>query len=142
MIKIRYVLVLMVLSFFIFALFQVKFKVQELHREAAELKRELQHEKDSIHVLKAEWAYLNQPERLYHLSQKFLDLKEVKPDQLVPTQAGLLITPIERKAQEILPYQPIVKVSYQAKEIKNPKKSKKTKWNYRPRPVIHSRPKK
>lgn len=141
MIKIRYVLALFIFSAFLYSLFQIKFKVQELHRESAELKRELQHEKDSIHVLKAEWAYLNQPERLYRLSQKFLDLKEVKADQLLPAQAGLMITPTIKLNEMEFADQAIVRISYQTKEKIGTKRPKK-KWNYRARPMIHSRPKK
>lgn len=142
MIKIRYTFALITLSLFIFSLFQIKFKVQELHREAAELKHQLQHEKDSIYVLKAEWAYLNQPERLYRLSQKFLDLKAVQPNQLLPAKTGLMITPIAKIETEVLTNQSIVKASYKTNQKTNNKKPRKTKWNYRDRPIIHSRPKK
>lgn len=143
MIRIRYILVLFVFSLFIYALFQVKFQVQELHREAFELKRELRHEKDAIHVLKAEWAYLNQPERLQRLSEKFLDLKEVKPNQLPPTKEQYLITPKELNIASSFNVQPVVKVSYEHNSKSKVQKNKsKGKWNYRKRPTIKSRPKK
>ena len=139
MIKIRYILALTLLSSCVFGLFQVKFKVQQLHREALELKTQLAHEKDSIHVLKAEWAYLNQPDRLHRLSKKFLDLTEVKSDQVLPVKPGSMITLAEKKEISDIPENKnLVKVSY-----KNKGPAKKTvKWNYRERPTLKTRAKK
>lgn len=139
MIKLRYVLALVLLSFSVFGLFQVKFKVQQLYREAAELKSQLSHEKDSIHVLKAEWAYLNQPDRLQRLSKKFLDLAEVKSDKVLPVKPGSIITLAEKsQVSEIQENKNVVKVSYRSqKPIK-----KSVKWNYRERPVLKTRSKK
>lgn len=134
MMKLRYIFALLLLTSCIFSLFQIKFKVQNLHREAMDLRKELEHEKDNIHVLKAEWAYLNQPERLQRLSQKFLDLHEIKPEQLLPAQAGLMITPIHNNIIPEPNNQNIIKVSYNSPV-------KKVKWNYRARPVIKTRPK-
>lgn len=140
MIKIRYVLVLLLLTASIFSLFQIKFKVQELHREALELKKELEHEKTSIHVLKAEWAYLNDPKRLIYLSEKFLDLAQIKPQQLLPTEDGLMITPVMSANIEENISNNIVKVNYKPKGKSG--RVKRVKWNYRERPIITTRPKK
>jgi cell division protein FtsL len=72
-----------VLLISILALFQVKYKVQGLDRDLKEINRQIRSDKDSIHVLKAEWAYLNQPERLTHLAQKYLKLEKVQISQIV-----------------------------------------------------------
>ncbi len=100
MIKLRYLLALLLLASSVFGLFQVKFKVQQLHREVTELKAQLVHEKDSIHVLKAEWSYLNQPERLSRLSKKFLELEELKADQVLPVKAGTIMHLTQNKPKE------------------------------------------
>ena len=139
MIKLRYILVLTLLSFSVFGLFQIKFKVQQLHRDAVELKSQLAHEKDSIHVLKAEWAYLNQPDRLQRLSKKFLDLSEVKSDKVLPAKSGSIITmAVNDKAPEVQENKNLVKVSYRSQKPVR----KAVKWNYRERPVLKTRPKK
>jgi hypothetical protein len=40
--------------------------------------------RDSITVLKSEWAYLSRPDRILQLSERFLDLKPLDPHQIVP----------------------------------------------------------
>ena len=130
MIKARYVLALLLFASCVFALFQVKFGVQNLHREMTELKRQLEHEKNSVHVLKAEWAYLNKPDRLQYLAEKFLNLSEVKIDQVARAKQDSIIIaalPSPPQIQEI--NSPIIKVS-------NITNKKKVKWRYRQRPNI------
>ncbi len=63
-----------------FGLFHVKYEVQRLESELHQLNSEIIKEQRQIHVLKAEWAYLNRPERLSALALKHLDL--------VPMDAG------------------------------------------------------
>lgn len=65
-----------------FALFQVKHKVQMLEEELAQLNRTILDEQEAIHVLKAEWSYLNQPERLQALNVKYLGLAPVSAAQV------------------------------------------------------------
>jgi hypothetical protein len=52
----------------------VKYSVQDVQRNVAEIKRDLAVEKESLHLLNAEWAYLNRPDRLRYLADKHLDL--------------------------------------------------------------------
>lgn len=135
MIKIRYILLFTLLSSCVFGLFQVKFKVQQLDNEAKELRKELAHEKDTVHVLKAEWAYLNNPTRLASLSKKFLDLNKVAPDQISPVKPGSIITVAEKKENLALNVENknFVKVSYK------PVYKKSVKWNYKERPVLKTK---
>lgn len=136
MIKLRYIFALFLLVFSVFGLFQVKFKVQQLHREVNELRSQLEHEKDSIHVLKAEWSYLNQPERLTRLSKKFLELEKVKSDQVLPVKPGVFIHLVaDKPKEEKLERNSLIKVSLH--ETKPKKKS--VKWNYRQRPALKTR---
>lgn len=57
-----------------FGLYMVKFSVQNLQREVAAAEQQLAQEKESLHLLNAEWAYLNRPERLRQLAEKHLEL--------------------------------------------------------------------
>jgi cell division protein FtsL len=52
----------------------VKYSVQDVQREVVSLKTELAKEKESLHLLNAEWAYLNRPDRLRQLADRHLDL--------------------------------------------------------------------
>jgi cell division protein FtsL len=65
-----------------FGLFHVKYKVQALEEELARLNSQIVHEQEQLHVLRAEWAYLNRPERLEDLNSRFLGLAPVTPAQL------------------------------------------------------------
>lgn len=55
-------------------LYLVKYSVQNIQREVAATRAELAQEKESLHLLKAEWAYLNRPDRLNRLAARHLDL--------------------------------------------------------------------
>jgi hypothetical protein len=64
-----------------FGLFQLKHQVQELEDEMFRLNRTILAEQQAIHVLKAEWSYINQPQRLQSLASRHLDLQPMKPTQ-------------------------------------------------------------
>lgn len=65
-----------------FGLFQVKNNVKNLKKDLVELQRQISSDKESIHVLRAEWAFLNQPERIRELSQRYLGAQYIKYSQL------------------------------------------------------------
>jgi hypothetical protein len=65
-----------------FGLFHLKHEVQALEDELVRLNRQILAEQQSIHVLKAEWAFVNQPHRLEALAQRYLDLEPLKPRQV------------------------------------------------------------
>lgn len=64
-------------------LFHVKFQVQALEDELVRLNRQIDGEQEAIHVLKAEWSYVNQPQRLQDLSSRYLELRPLTPRQIV-----------------------------------------------------------
>ncbi len=53
-------------------LFHTSDAVQKTQEEIERLESEIAEERESIRVLKAEWAYLNQPERLEKLAREYL----------------------------------------------------------------------
>lgn len=64
------------------AMFNLKFRVQTLEAELAQLNRALLADQEAMHVLAAEWSYLNRPERLARLNRRYLRLRPVAAHQL------------------------------------------------------------
>jgi len=56
------------------ALFLVKYEVQSREEQLAELHRDILENQEALHVLEAEWSYLNRPDRLESLVRRHLDL--------------------------------------------------------------------
>jgi hypothetical protein len=69
------------------ALFQVAFEVSALDDELAQLNRDIRADREAIHVLRAEWSFLNQPERLEELTRRHLDLLPASGSQIAGTGA-------------------------------------------------------
>lgn len=65
-----------------FGLFHVKYQVQTLEDQLAKLNRAIVREQEQIHVLRAEWSYLDRPERIERLAAKYLELAPPKPSQV------------------------------------------------------------
>ena len=82
MIRPATLLALIILAGSAFGLFQVKYRVQALHKDLAEINRQLDEERSATHVLKAEWAYLNHPDRLRALTGRHLQLTPIMLSQL------------------------------------------------------------
>lgn len=83
-----------------FGLVQIKLAVQPAEEEFARLSRDLLASEEAIHVLRAEWSYLNRPERLADLAERHLDLEPVGPGQLVAFDPWLEKAP-NRSAAEL-----------------------------------------
>ncbi|MGD9614872.1 MAG: hypothetical protein AB7H90_08310 [Alphaproteobacteria bacterium] len=65
-----------------FATFNVKYAVQGIEDELARVQRETVAAQQESRVLTAEWAYLNQPDRLAELNRNFLQLAPMTAKQL------------------------------------------------------------
>jgi len=65
-----------------FAMFKVKYSVQDLEDELGRMRKQTVAEQQEIRVLNAEWSYLTQPERLAELNRKFLSLTPIPVKQL------------------------------------------------------------
>lgn len=73
-----------------FSLYQIKYRVQNLKRDLSEIHRQLDENYQAIHVLNAEWAYLNHPERIAtlaqnHLSLSYTQLANIQPEPSIQT---------------------------------------------------------
>jgi cell division protein FtsL len=63
--------------------FNVSHEVQELKQERAALAEKIRHEQETIRVLEAEWAFLNQPARLEAMARRHTSLRATAPDQII-----------------------------------------------------------
>lgn len=72
-----------ILALFVgFILFKVKYEVIEVEQKLTETLQQTAREKENIHILKAEWSHLNEPQRLQKLAEKYLDIVPMKTDQI------------------------------------------------------------
>ncbi len=65
-----------------FGMFMVKYEVRDLDEGLADLDRQIVADREAVHVLRAEWSYLNRPERLADLADRHLELQPVDPSQI------------------------------------------------------------
>jgi hypothetical protein len=63
-------------------LFFIKHEVKDQEHRLIGLNAEIQRNQEAIHVLKAEWSYLNDPSRLRELSEKHLGMHVLSPTQV------------------------------------------------------------
>src|SRR5690554_7406078 len=63
-------------------LFQVKYRVQDLEQELATLNQQIRVDREAMHVLRTEWSYLNQPERISELAARHLEMGDRKSTRL------------------------------------------------------------
>ena len=63
-------------------LFTVKYQVQDMEDQLLGLNRSITDDRQAIHVLKAEWSYLNQPARLRNLAERYLGLAAIEARQV------------------------------------------------------------
>lgn len=70
-------------------LFKTSYEVQSLQGDLRGLNRSILREQDSIRVMHAEWAFLNQPSRLQALTDQFTKLRPIAPAQMIASAADL-----------------------------------------------------
>jgi hypothetical protein len=63
-------------------LFHVSQAVQQKEDRVSHLQTQIMHEKNQLHLLRAEWHYLNQPQRLQALAEKYLNLRPTDGTQV------------------------------------------------------------
>ena len=85
-------------------LYQVELGVLAKQAELKQIKAKIDANRDAMHVLDAEWSYLNDPTRLADLARRYTDMVPVMPTQvagferLMPRQAPVIdgVPPFER----------------------------------------------
>lgn len=82
MIRISAIVWVVVLALLGIGLFQVKYNVQSKERELREVRRQIEANYNAIHVLQAEWSYLNDPLRLADLTRRHTGLVPTTPGQI------------------------------------------------------------
>lgn len=68
------------------AVFFVSHEVSTLDGQLRNLNAKIEADYDALHVLRAEWGYLNQPQRLAVLAARHLDLQPLTGSQMVRRQ--------------------------------------------------------
>lgn len=63
-------------------LYAINYQADSAERAGNALRRQIVQEQEAIRVLRAEWSYLNQPDRLQELSSKYLDLQPATAQQV------------------------------------------------------------
>jgi len=81
-------------------LYQLKYEVQAKEERLARLNRHIQTEQEAIHVLNAEWAFLNRPDRLAELAGRHLEMNPLAPAQFTLMGA--------------IPQRPVIQVAVEA----------------------------
>lgn len=83
MMRVSLVIWLIVVTAVAVGLYHVKYEVQRLEAELDQVNREIRQEREALHVLEAEWSYLNRPRRLARLAEKHLDMRPLQPEQII-----------------------------------------------------------
>ena len=64
-------------------MFLIKSKVSSLENELEQINAKIREDQNALHVLKAEWTYLNDPARIRHLSESHIHMKPVRGEQII-----------------------------------------------------------
>ena len=64
-------------------LYLLKMQVEAQEQRLVGLQKRIADDRESIHVLDAEWSYLNDPERLRTEADRLLGMEAIKPSQIV-----------------------------------------------------------
>ncbi|NBQ76439.1 MAG: hypothetical protein EBU14_13985, partial [Acetobacteraceae bacterium] len=64
-------------------LYQVKHSVSMLDRELRDVNRQTEVARERTQILRAEWALLNEPDRLRQVAQRHLALEPMAPTQFI-----------------------------------------------------------
>ena len=82
-----------------YAMFHMSFEVDKLEMELSTLNRQALNEQEAIHVLRAEWSYLNRPDRLSDLSNELLPnlqppaIQQIMSVEEIPERGGGHVVP-------------------------------------------------
>lgn len=80
-------------------LFQIKQEVRSLEQEIATTRGEILRDQEALHVLEAEWSYLNSPARIAALAERHLGMGPIPAERIV----GFADLPLPAAPQEEIP---------------------------------------
>ena len=63
-------------------LFYVKYGVMQIEDDIARTKRAIVEAKRDRHILRAEWKALTDPDRIQRLTEKYLNVEQMNPEQM------------------------------------------------------------
>jgi len=103
MIRVSLVIWLIVAGGVAVGLYHVTYEARELEERLKQVRLDIEQEREALHVLEAEWSYLNRPARLARLAREHLDMRPLQPDQIVrvgqlPPRVTRPMTPPEEDA--------------------------------------------
>ena len=64
-------------------MFVIKNEVISLENNLQEINAQIKEDQESLHVLKAEWSYLNDPSRIRALSKRHANMKPLSSEQII-----------------------------------------------------------
>jgi len=67
-------------------IFYVEGTVDTIREDITAMQQQINAEKAQIKILQAEWSYLNRPERIADMAQKYLQLDVISPDKIAQVQ--------------------------------------------------------
>lgn len=96
----------------------MKYEIRGLEERLAGLNRDILRDQEAIHVLRAEWSYLNQPARLEDLARRLLRLEPSTVDQT----GRIAEIPMRMEDDEVAPValSPAVQTAPQAADRRPP----------------------
>ena len=68
-------------------LFTVKYRVQDLEERIDRTNQKIVESQQATHILKIEWAHLNEAERIERLAQKYLQMQQASISQVVQLES-------------------------------------------------------
>jgi hypothetical protein len=104
-----------------YGVFEVKYEVQEMESRLVHLNRSIVGDQQAIHILRAEWSYLNHPARLEALARRHLSLTSIGASQVgriedVPLRSEAMPAPapppLARHSPAGTPVRPVVGAAY------------------------------
>lgn len=111
MTKFKMFFALIALGITAYGMLHVKQQVQLLTRDLIEVKRQIAKDKEALHILQAEWAYLNQPERLKFLADEYLNMRYTEANQVtISTNESLKL--LHGQVPKFIAVKPVLKPTF------------------------------
>jgi hypothetical protein len=86
-----------------YAMFHVSFEVERLELRLVALDQKIAAEREALHVLRAEWSFLNRPDRLAKLSDELLPhlrppaAKQIRPVDQLPKNTDAVTAAVAQR---------------------------------------------